>query len=333
MSSTSFVQVQRVLQVVTYVLLLMMQLLSHSSVVFVDGGIHKIPEGHVGIYYRGGALLDTITTPGFHWKIPLLTEHHAVQTTVQTDKVANIPCGTSGGTIIKFDKVEVVNQLHADYVHAIVKNYTVNYDRTWIYDKIHHEINQFCSRHTLHEVYIDKFDRLDEILTETLQQDINLFAPGLSIIAIRVTKPKIPQEILSKYEKIESEKARVMVAIQTQKLVEKEAETERKKAVIEAEKESMVAAIHLNRTLAEKMNLQRIATIDNEMQFAKVKAEADAALYKSMKEAEGNKLRLTPELLQLETVRALANNTKIYFGERIPNIFLDNVGTTLQKAS
>ena len=43
-----------------------------------------------------------------------------------------------------------------------VKNYTVNYDKTWIYDKIHHEINQFCSKHTLKEVYIDKFDQLDE---------------------------------------------------------------------------------------------------------------------------------------------------------------------------
>lgn len=290
----------------------------------VDGGLHKIPEGHIGIYYRGGALLDRVTNPGFHFSWPLVTEHFSVQTTVQTDKVANIPCGTSGGTIIRFDKVEVVNQLHADAAHAIVKNYTVHYDRTWIYDKIHHEINQFCSRHTLSEVYIEKFDRLDEILTETLQHDIDVFAPGLSIIAIRVTKPRIPPEILASYEKIEAEKAKLKVAEQTQKLVEKEAETDRKRAVIEADKDSMVAAIMLNRTLAEQLNMQQIANIENEMKLAKVKAEADAELYRAMKEAEANKLRLTPELLHLETVRALTNNTKIYFGEKIPNIFLDN---------
>ncbi len=41
-----------------------------------------------------------------------------------------------------------------------MKEYGVYYDRLWIYDKIHHEINQFCSRHTLQEVYIDKFDRV-----------------------------------------------------------------------------------------------------------------------------------------------------------------------------
>jgi len=65
-----------------------------------------------------------------------------VQVTVQTDAVSSIPCGTSGGTMISFDKVEVVNRLRSDLVYATIKNYTVNYDKTWIFDKIHHEINQ-----------------------------------------------------------------------------------------------------------------------------------------------------------------------------------------------
>ena len=278
----------------------------------------------MGVYYRGGALLDRVTGPGFHVNAPLITRHEAVQVTVQTDKVINVPCGTSGGTIISFDKVEVVNQLSASAAHSIVKNYTVNYDKTWIYDKIHHEINQFCSQHSLQEVFIDKFDMLDEKLKETLQADIDIWAPGLKIIAIRVTKPRIPIDILHNYEKIESEKTRLKVAEQTQKLSEKEAETKRKLAVIEADKEAMVAAIHLTRTLAEQKNEQLIAQIQNEMHLAKVQTDADAEFYRATKEAEANQLRLTPELLQLETVRALANNTKIYFGDSIPSMFLDN---------
>ena len=47
------------------------------------------------------------------------------------------------------DKVEVVNRLHKEYVLDTVRNYTIHYDQTWIFEKIHHEINQFCSRHTL----------------------------------------------------------------------------------------------------------------------------------------------------------------------------------------
>lgn len=26
--------------------------------------LHQVPEGHVGVYWRGGALLNTITDPG-----------------------------------------------------------------------------------------------------------------------------------------------------------------------------------------------------------------------------------------------------------------------------
>ena len=73
--------------------------------------MHKVPEGHVAVYYRGGALLEKMSTPGFHFRAPFLTSVRFVQTTVQTDKVTDIPCGTSGGTVIHFDRIEVVNQL------------------------------------------------------------------------------------------------------------------------------------------------------------------------------------------------------------------------------
>ena len=37
----------------------------------LPGGIHRIPEGHVGVYWRGGALLDRISGPGFHMLTPV----------------------------------------------------------------------------------------------------------------------------------------------------------------------------------------------------------------------------------------------------------------------
>ena len=45
-------------------------------------GFHIIEEGHVGIYFRGGALLDDITEPGYHFKLPIVTSYHNVQVTV-----------------------------------------------------------------------------------------------------------------------------------------------------------------------------------------------------------------------------------------------------------
>jgi hypothetical protein len=96
--------------------------------------------------------------------IPFMTRYESIQVNVQTDLVRNIPCGTSGGVVITFDKIEVVNRLKKESVYQTIKNYTSNYDKIWIYDKIHHEINQFCSKHTLMEIYIELFDKLDEEL-------------------------------------------------------------------------------------------------------------------------------------------------------------------------
>jgi len=286
-------------------------------------GLHRVPEGHVAVYYRGGALLQKTKGPGFQMMTPFVTKVHYVQTTVQTDKVTDIPCGTSGGTVISFDRIEAVNQLRADLVYETVKNYTVDYDKTWIYDKIHHEINQMCSRSTLEEMYITKFDTLDETLRDALQSDIDRHAPGISILAIRVTKPRIPASIARHFEEIESEKTKLKVAEQTQRLVEKVAETERKKAVIEAEKLAAVEVVELERSLKLKQNQQLVASIENEMHGAKARAEADASLYRMAKEAEANKLRLTPELLQWEAVRALANNTKVFWGDKLPSLYTD----------
>ena len=55
---------------------------------------------------------------------PFLTSFQRVQTTLQTDEVKNVPCGTSGGVMIYFDRVEVVNILdpsHGKEFYVCVK--------------------------------------------------------------------------------------------------------------------------------------------------------------------------------------------------------------------
>jgi len=94
----------------------------------------------------------------------------------------------------------------------------VDYDRTLIFNKVHHEVNQFCSVHSLQEVYIDYFggkipenaifsgnplkisDQIDENMKKALQSDLTIMAPGLYVQGVRVTKPKIPEAIRQNYE-------------------------------------------------------------------------------------------------------------------------------------
>lgn len=296
-----------------------------ALVLILSLSVHKIDEGHVGVYYRGGAILKSTTGPGFHLMIPFLTSFKSVQTTMQTDEVKNIPCGTSGGVVIYFDKIEVVNFLNADQVYEIVKNFTADYDKSLIFNKIHHELNQFCSVHTLQEVYIDLFSDIDEYLKISLQKELTVIAPGLYIQAVRVTKPKIPESIRRNYELMEAEKTQLLITTQHQKVVEKEAETERKKAIIEAEKLATVAKIHHEQKILEKESERKIAEIEVMMQVHRDKSLADAAYYKATKEIESNKLKLTPEYLELVKYQSLSQNTKIYFGNSIPNMFTDTL--------
>ncbi|CAN6284342.1 unnamed protein product [Urochloa humidicola] len=285
--------------------------------------LHQVPEGHVGVYWRGGALLKAITPPGFHLKLPWITQYEPIQVTLQTDQVRDIPCGTKGGVMISFDKIEVVNRLRKEYVHETLLNYGVHYDKTWIYDKIHHEINQFCSAHSLQQVYIDMFDQIDETMKEAIQRDCTRYAPGIEIISVRVTKPNIPGSIRRNFELMEEERTKALIAIEKQKVAEKEAETQKKIALSEAEKNAQVSKILMEQKLMEKDSSKRQEQIDNEMYLAREKALADANYYRILKEAEANKLKLTPEYLELRFIESIANNSKIFFGEKIPNMIMD----------
>lgn len=75
------------------------------TVLLLSSSLHSVREGHVGVYWHGGALHNATSDPGFHLKMPFITSWEEVQITVQTDEVRNIPCGTSGGVLIHFDKV------------------------------------------------------------------------------------------------------------------------------------------------------------------------------------------------------------------------------------
>ncbi|TNN58315.1 Erlin-1 [Liparis tanakae] len=258
--------------------------------IMLHSSIHKIEEGHLAVYYRGGALLTSPNGPGYHIMMPFITTFRSVQTTLQTDEIKNVPCGTSGGVMIYFDRIEVVNMLVPLAVLEIVRNYTADYDKTLIFNKIHHELNQFCSVHTLQEVYIELFDIIDENMKIALQKDLNVMAPGLTIQAVRVTKPKIPESIRRNFELMEAEKTRLLITAQTQRVVEKECETERKRAIIEAQKVAQVAEIHFQQ-----------------------------------------KVKLTPVYLELMKYQSIAANSKIYFGQDIPNMFVEGANPSTAK--
>eukprot|EP01127_Copromyxa_protea_P008059 TRINITY_DN1841_c0_g1_i1.p1 TRINITY_DN1841_c0_g1~~TRINITY_DN1841_c0_g1_i1.p1 ORF type:complete len:337 (-),score=60.76 TRINITY_DN1841_c0_g1_i1:63-1049(-) len=295
-------------------------------------GIHQVPEGHIGLYWFGGKLLDETTEPGLHTMMPYVTRFSAIQVTLQTDTVVDIPCGTSGGSMIYFDKIEVVNVLAKNHAHATVKAYGVNYDKTWIFDRVAHEINQFCSSHTLQEVYIDLFEKLDEALAESLQKSCDQHNTGIEIVAIRVTKPRIPEAVKRNYEAIETAKTEFLVQKEREKVAKAEeeisllratmsAQKDADVAVIVAKQEAAVAMINTEKEIKQKEAQKLRAMVEADIELLKRKVETDAHFYQISKSAEANKLLYTEEYLRALLYQSLANNTKIYFGDKIPTIF------------
>ncbi|KAF5195832.1 Erlin-2 [Thalictrum thalictroides] len=276
---------------------------------------HSIPEGHVGVYWRGGALLTTVSEPGLHFKLPLITQFQPIQVTVQTAQVRDIQCGTKGGVMISFEKIEVEYRLSKAYVYATLLDYGIYYEKTWLYAKIRHEINLFCNAQSLQEVYIDIFEQIDEKMIVALQGDCTRYVPGIKILAVRVTKPTIPSSIRRNFEQLEEKRTKALAVIERQKVAETDAETQKKIALAKAEKSAQ--------QMLMEDSARRQEEIQKNMYITREKCLADANICRMLKEGEANRLKLTPEFLELQFIQSIAKNYKIFFGDKESKMVFD----------
>ena len=338
--------------------------------------VHTINEGYVGVIYQFGSLSERMLEPGLNLVVPFITSVYQVQITIQTDYIKNVPCGTSSGVTIVFGTIEVVNQLNKAHVYETVKNYTVDYDKTQIFDRITHEMNQFCSKRSLQQVYIDEFDTLDEILMETLQHSLNMYSPGVPIRNVRLSKPSVPAEVENNYKNIvvfqtemlkaktQQEKDMLQIRTENEKALEKlNSEREQTLAKIKSEQGKKLAEIELNknyelaqtealrekeiarikgeeqrklaeimmttevnqktieRDLAHKEGLIKVQELENQIDKSKRTAEIDVRHYENMKYAEYQNQLLTPGYVAIEVSKSVSNNTKIFYGDKLPQFF------------
>ncbi|KAK1361205.1 erlin-2-B [Heracleum sosnowskyi] len=259
--------------------------------------VHQVPEGHLGAYWRGGALLKTLTDPGFHLKLPLITEFQPIQVTLQTDQARNIPCGTKGGVMISFEKIEVVNHLYKDFVLKHCKAM---------------------------QVYVDVFDQIEEVLKEALQADCRHYAPGIEILSVHVTKPVIPNIIRRSFELMEERIKDTMfkddfLFVGREQLISFTA----KPCALgdyhkfwDGEMEDLGSFYQMEQKLAEQNSIREQEDIRNAIYLCKEKSIANADFFRMISEAEANKRKLTPQFLELKFIEAIANNSKYYLATR-----------------
>ena len=73
----------------------------------------------------------------------------------------------------------------------------------------------------------------------------------------------------------------------------------------------------------------RKSLLADEIHLARERMKADAEFYSIRQVAEGNKLLLTPEFLELKRFEAIGRNSKIYYGPAIPNLIVEQPFTSI----
>merc|ERR1712150_255942 len=116
-----------------------------------------------------------------------------------------------------------------------------------------------------------------------------------------------------------------------EKVVQKQADTERKRATIEAQMVADVSKIKMEQQIAVNRAEQEIQTILDQVHINKERARSDAQYYSAMKEADANSKLLTDNYLEYIRIKSLANNTKVYFGDKIPEMYVNQNNNAKKK--
>ena len=196
----------------------------------------------------------------------------------------------------------------------MLKNYGREFKKALVYDRIKEELKIFCANSTIDEVYNTKFlEIVNSVKLNVMDSIERLGDGGVELINLVIPKPDIPNDIAANYKAVKVQWTEQLVATQQQKTETIKKETEKLRAIADAERNKAVLEIKIQEKLLEKEGDKNISAITNEILKKREENLADISKFKILKEAEANKELYTKEFIQYNTARHLANNTKYYF--------------------
>ena len=302
-----------------------------SAVAVALSSIHKIEEGNVGVYYRNGALMQTVSFPGVHYMAPFIVEVVEIKIRPETDVLTPTSAITKDGIQNTFNDIQVITSIKMDNLVYMLKNYGPQFKKALVFDRIKEELRIFCANSTIDEVYNTKFldivekvrlnvkdsiDRLGEVSNNSLDlifNKLDYWQGGINLLNLVIPKPDIPRDIAMNYKAVKVQWTEQLVATQQQKTEEIKKETEKLRAIADAERNKAVLEIKIQERLLEKEGEANISAINNGILKQKEENIANIEKYKILSEASANKELYTKEYIQYNTAKHLANNTKYYF--------------------
>ena len=86
-----------------------------------------------------------------------------------------------------------------------------------------------------------------------MNKDLAIWAPGIELLSIRVTKPSIPAPIQSNFEQIEKKKVDFYIEVEKENVAVEKEMTEQKKKIIESESRYDVKLIEFEKRGSQKL--------------------------------------------------------------------------------
>jgi len=287
---------------------------------------YKIDEGYRGLVSYKGKYDESLLVPGDAgfsrpniW--PMYVRIDYIEIRPQEDSAKRVQCGSKDGSIHYIESVEIGNTLHPGSVYRTVKKYGIDYDQKLIMNKIRHQMNVICSKLDTYDIFVTKFDKLDDELLQFLQSEQDRLDSGITIDYVRLTKPRLPHDQAQTYEGISKQQ------------IQQKLEDEKKKTnKLVAENARIEAEAAANRAVIEADGKLRVAEKEAQAHLAREKSKSDAESYRKLEEAKANQYLFTKEFLDYSRHQAIAGNSKVYFGKLPPTVWSANsMGITINE--
>ena len=287
-------------------LALIIGMLAHS--------LHHIDEGHVGVYFKNGALQDTVGNPGLNTMTPWVSTYEQITIRPRSEIVNSFNAVTKDAIQITFHDVEVISSVPQEHVLWLVKKFGVNFRTVLVFDRLREEVKKYAFSHDIDDVYNERFLEMSELVIAETTKNIERLAQGkIEIINLIIPKPEIPKDIAANYQKVKVEWTEKLVAEKEQEKIQVRKETEELKAIADANRLKAVKKIDIEKQILQKEAEKNISAIENERYRLEEENKANVLKYKKEKEAEGNKLVFTDEYLKIHMSQVFSNNSKLYF--------------------
>jgi regulator of protease activity HflC (stomatin/prohibitin superfamily) len=296
------------------------------QIIKTDGVFITVPEGYVGVYKILGQIQPKLIRQATVY-LPLYSNVDLVKYIQDFDEISNLKCVSKEGVDIMIEKVIISNRIDPNYIIETTRAYgTDSYDKILVTNPVSQKFRELCAERTVDEIEITDFSKLDDLIRTEIQDQNNRLNTGITVDWVRISGVVVPREIKEKRLALASEKANKILAEEVMKRTKLEKENEQ----FISQKDS-------------EIKLQKAANSNKEM-IINIEAEREKKIIENQiiidaARANAEKIRMEAEALsamygipgytEVEKMKAISSNSKIYYGDKLPNMIYSPAGVSI----